>query len=251
MSTLDKSLSPAPSATIIRDTISDSTARIKAERLKREISAWSSSENWKKTIVSVGVRTDISPTKRWRNIISADKKQSHLLTHRFDKKGLRTETLDPKKISKVILYTLYDGEAKAVEEDGSTSSFEDCLLACVSFDRTRSLNPRRSGSHDAEDDTRALLRITRHALQRLFQRGFGLSQNGSIEYQNLLQLFITCRDQVGRAWAGTSPDQPGQQNEIEIIIDDVRLVVKRDAHDDIPTLVTIKPGKRTRIPVKS
>ncbi|MBW3198996.1 hypothetical protein [Marinobacter nauticus] len=238
----EDALSPPPSATVLPNAISDGTAALKADRLKREISAWSSRENWIKILKNAEVRSGISPTKRWSNIVSADRKQSGLLTHRFDKKGLRTETRDPKKVSRVLAYTLYDGEVVTIEKDESSSLSEGCFLACAIFNRTRILNPKRNVSHNAAEDTRALLRVTRHALQRLFQRGFGLSHNGNIEYRALLELFVTCREQVGRAWGGTSPDQHGQLDEIEIPFNSVRLVVKRDDNDDVPTLVTIKPG---------
>ncbi len=243
MSGSEDALSPPPSATVPLYAISDSTAAIKADRLKREISAWSSRENWVKLLKNAEVRSEISPTKRWRNIVSADRKQSGLLTHRFDKKGLRTETRDPKKVSRVLAYTLYDGEVLAIEKDESSSLSEGCFLACAIFNRTRILNPKRDVSHNAAEDTRALLRVTRHALQRLFQRGFGLSHNGNIEYGALIELFVTCREQVAKAWGGGNSNQHGQLDEIEIPLKTVRLVVKRDDNDDVPTLVTIEPAK--------
>lgn len=161
--------------------ISDHTAALKARRLMAELKEYASSENWAKTNASLGLAGNISNTRRWRKILNMPRSRKDISGAWFDHKGNMMERPDPKKTAEVLVRIL---AATSPSGNGDSAQDRELYLGTMKFRRNEILRPGRldeqlGGAYKA-------LRVSFHALQRMIQRGYGLSKDGELRYRALL-----------------------------------------------------------------
>jgi len=169
--------------------ISDETARIKADRLMNKLMQFNDSENWFKSVRSPGFHENASGTKRWRTILRLPLVQKDLIGFWLDRKNRNMARPDAKRTSSVLLVKLYADELVRKTTSGEEHKGEPGLyLGGTMLQRSAILYPDRAQSrHSNEESTIVFMKITFHSLQRLFQRGHGISEDGDISYECLLE----------------------------------------------------------------
>jgi hypothetical protein len=169
--------------------ISDETARIKASRLMNELMLFNDPESWFKGLRSLGFHENASGTKRWRAILRLPTVQKDLIGFWLDRKKRNMERPDAKRTSCVLLVKLFADELVRTTSFGQEHAEERGLyLGCLVLPRSAMIYPERAQSRQShQESTIVFMKITFHSLQRLFQRGYGLSENGEVGYERLLK----------------------------------------------------------------
>ena len=165
--------------------ISDHTAALKARRLMTELKEHASAENWARTNTQLRVKKGISNTRRWRRTLQMPRTRDDILGAWVDGNGEFMRRPDPKKTAEVIIWILAAGATS-----GKINSAPDAelYLAWISFKRSEVLHPEKVGHKVGPANT--MLRITLHAIQRMIQRGYGLTDKGEISYIVLLDCLL-------------------------------------------------------------
>ena len=190
LTTMDKRLTTPDSMEVLPMScgISDETARIKASRLMNKLTQYNDADNWFKGVRSLGFHEDASNTKRWRAILRLPIVQRDLIGFWFDRKKQKMERPDPKRTNTVLLVKLYADELIRRTAYGQKhSEGRGLYLGGTGFERSAILHPERDQSRESmQESTVIFMKITFHSLQRLFQRGYGLSDDGEVSYKRLL-----------------------------------------------------------------
>lgn len=172
--------------------ISDETARIKAERLMNKLIQFNDAGNWFKSIRFLGFHENASGTKRWRTILQLPLVQKDLIGFWLDRKNREMVRPDAKRTNSVFLVKLYADELVRKTAYGAKhKEGQGLYLGSTMLQRSAILYPERARSRElTEVSTMVLMKITFHSLQRLFQRGYGLSDDGNISYERLLKCLL-------------------------------------------------------------
>jgi hypothetical protein len=169
--------------------ISDHTAAIKARRLMNELWDYSSEEHFNqwKTNMGLGVASN---SKRWKAALRLPITSNEVFGSWEDKSGKSMDKPDFKRTKQVILYLLASGAVKQAEDEEGDPD-KGLFLASLIYERSHVLNPKPRQGIGLIGQVCYMLRITFHVLQRLIQRGVGLSADGQISHQELLMhLFV-------------------------------------------------------------
>lgn len=161
--------------------ISDHTAALKARRLMTELKEYASSENWAKTNAELGLNGNISNTRRWRKILNMPRSRKDISGSWLDHKGNVMARPDPKKTAEVVVRILA-ANTRPGNQGGEDE--RQLYLGTMKFRRNEILRPGRLDKQLG--GTYKALRVSFHALQRMVQRGYGLSNDGEIRYRALL-----------------------------------------------------------------
>ena len=193
---MDKRLSTPDSIEVLPLScgISDETAKLKASRLMNKLMHYNDAENWFKGVRSLGFHEDASNTKRWRAILRLPIVQKDLIGFWFDRQKQKMERPDPKRTHTVLLVKLYADELIRTTTYGQEySEGQGLYLGGTGFERSAILHPERTQSRESmQESTVIFMKITFHSIQRLFQRGYCLSDDGEVSYERLL----TCLHEV-------------------------------------------------------
>ena len=224
--------------------ISDETARIKASRLMNKLVQFNDTENWFKGVRSLGFHENASSTKRWRAILRLPQVHKDLIGFWLDRNNQWMERPDAKRTRRVLLVKLYADEIVRNTSQGRISTGENGLfLGGTNFQRSAILHPERVQSRQInEDSTIIFMKITFHVLQRLFQRGYGLSDEGELSYERLLK----CLFEVWLAGENLFLEAP-EKSQVIVPYDGLRFVLsKRDCvNNEAPLdLVTVLPAQK-------
>jgi hypothetical protein len=166
--------------------VSDQTAAIKARRLMKALWADTSEESLNRREKEIGLFSK-SNTKRWRAVLRFPLRGKNVNGSWFNKAGEVMEKPDPKKTETVFITMLESGTFPGII-DGVECHVEGLFLVSQKYKRSHVLNPRQNIEIPGKSE--CLLQITFHALQRLIQRGFGLSFNGEIDHKVLIMLLF-------------------------------------------------------------
>lgn len=179
----DGPATPENSASIPSYEISDSTAAIKTKRLLDRLSEYVSIDNWRKVVKEIGLDEGLSSTRNWKRLLFRSRKRHDIICLFFDRKKNLMELPDAKKTSEVMLIKM-----SPVDKSNPNDSTLDrgIGLAFLGLNRNDMLNPHRRTGDANRGHSGILLRVTFHVLQRIIQRGHGLSEDGEIGYNLLL-----------------------------------------------------------------
>lgn len=224
--------------------ISDETARIKASRLMNKLVELNDPEYWFKGVRSLGFREDVSDTKRWKAILRLPTVEKELIGFWLDRKNRQMERPDPKRTSRVLIVKLHADEIVRNTSQGRVNTGEEGLfLGSTCFQRSAILHPERAQSQQInQDSTMIFMKITFHVLQRLFQRGYGLSEGGDVSYERLLK----CLFDVWLAGEFLFRKAP-EDGQVIVPYGGLRFVLCRRgcSNDEAPLdLVTVLPAKK-------
>lgn len=224
--------------------ISDETARIKASRLMNKLMQFNDAENWFKSVRSLGFHENASSTKRWRTILRLPLVQKDLIGYWLDRKKQNMARPDAKRTSSVLLVKLYADELVRKTASGEEHKGEQGLyLGGTMFQRSAVLHPERAQSQQStKESTIIFMKITFHSLQRLFQRGYGLSEDGDISYERLLK----CLFDVWLAGENLFK-QSSEETRVTVPYSGVRFVLARPSctDNDAPLdLITVLPPQK-------
>ncbi|KAA1172794.1 hypothetical protein FWJ25_13350 [Marinobacter salinexigens] len=223
--------------------ISDETAKLKASRLMNELMQYNDAENWLKGVSFLGFHEHASYTKRWRAILRLPIARKDLIGFWFDRKKQKMERPDPKRTNTVLLVKLYADELIRKTAFGQEyNEGQGLYLGSTVLERSAILHPERSQSEQSiQDSTIIFMKITFHSLQRLLQRGYGLSDDGEVSYERLL----TCLYEV---WLEGELLFRKTSGEAQVIVPyaGLRFVLakKSGANNDAPLdLITVLPPR--------
>lgn len=225
--------------------ISDSTAAIKAKRLMRALSERASADQWNEQLASMGIHPGISNTRMWRALLHLPAKSKDVIGSWYDQKNRLMDSPDPKKTISVVFVTLASCErGEETVEPGE----EGLYLVFFTYERSRILNPNRSSAKRKLSKSGILLKVSLHVLQRLIQRGYGLSSAGEISYDLLLNyLYLVWLD------AATCRDELAEKKEVteSITVDfhGARFVVKTPDEKGLMILATMLPIQEEQISI--
>jgi len=217
--------------------ISDNTAMIKAQRLMKELKAYGTAKNFAQKCAEVGFQEGLSPTRRWRAILKMPQLREDLLGAWYDRKGQLMLKPDPKKTATVQLWFLASNTPPIGATDDSWTAL---FLTMISLQRREFLNPQTANHQPGTVIN--LVKVTLHALQRMIQRGFVLTEKGEISFIQLLE----CLTQVWAIADDRYREEGTLPAEYKIDYQGAIFVVK--ASEDYwgkiaMTLVTMYPGK--------
>lgn len=188
--------------------ISDETARIKAIRLMNELMLFNDPESWFMGLRSLGFHENASGTKRWRAILRLPTVQKDVIGFWLDRKKRNMERPDARRTSCVLLVKLFADELVRTTSCGQEHAEERGLyLGCLALPRPAIIYPERAQSRQShQESTIVFMKITFHSLQRLFQRGYGLSEEGGISYERLLKCLFDVW-LAGKILFGQTPEE--------------------------------------------
>jgi hypothetical protein len=171
-----------PNATVLDFDISDSTARIKAERFMASLQSYANPDNFRQLNQQFGIRGDRTPTSVWKSIINIGLKREDVFALL---EGRKSESQIPemnKAIKAVHVFAMI----------GENNPEIGLWLIRMSYKRSKILKPQpgeRIGSPSL------LIKVTFHSLQRIFQRGYGLTKDGELsQFQLVKILFFVWRE---------------------------------------------------------
>jgi len=221
---------PSISISIPAFAISDQTAAIKARRIIEQIKGYATLENWHKRNATLGLKVGISNTRAWRIILGLPRTRKDAMGFWFDRKGNQMDRPDEKRTHEVALLML---SSNAVQSVTGTELDDGLYLSLVCYNRTGVLQRQRTHALNTEG---AVLSVTFHVLQRIIQRGYGLSPGGELTYRGLL----TCLVDVWSLAVEASERAPGEK----VVIDyqGGRFVIQWPSKEKPMILVTLLPA---------
>lgn len=165
--------------------ISDQTAMTKARRLMKELKEYAGVKTFEKNFVAMGFRPDLSPTRRWQAVLKMPAARDDLFGAWYDKKGQIMARPDPKKTDSVQLWFL---ASKTPPIGATDDSWTALNLMMVALRRREVLNPQTAINQLGT--VIPLVKVTLHALQRMIQRGFVLTEREEISFSQLLECLV-------------------------------------------------------------
>lgn len=227
-----------PTATVLNVSISDETAMIKARRFMDNLKSYSDLGNWAATSQRLGLNGQGTPKKAWETILRFNKTRKDSLVYCTDKTGNMAPASNPRKVSFVHVVNLLASGPAGLADDGSIVEY-GLWLANLTFTRSRVLRPRYG---DSQPDVASLLKITMHSLQRIFQRGYGLTEDGELDYMHLTRLTVWLWQECVERYEGL----PGSVDQITISASEAKFVVSRTGSEPMSpmTLITVLPARK-------
>lgn len=220
-----------PSATVLESPISDQTAMIKAKRFMDSLKGHSDVFQWFRDTAGLGFNGVSTPTNRWKTVLNFHQTQKEAKVFSMDSKGEPMAPGKQKNASMVILIRLAHEKRRL--------SFDGLQLIMVFFKRSKVLRPRGPA---LGLDVRTMMEVSLHSLQRFFQRGYGLTKEGELDYLHLTDVLIWIWTEASSRLGKNSPDV----NEVTIDLDEARCVVARHQDPKGPplVLVTVLPPRK-------
>lgn len=232
---------PKPAITLTTPTfeISDSTAYIKAQRLMKELKTHANQQNWLRTNQQLGVQKERSQSKKWRALLDLPRKRQDIIGIWLDKAGRPMERPDPKRTAELVIFMLAAATPHMQGEDPVADGKEELFFSAATYNRTAVLYPDR-GPKDDRGLLYSLMKISFHSLQRMIQRGYGLSEDGEISYQRLLHVIDSVWDDATDLYE----QQEIFPAEFKLVFAEATFVVKAFADTSTMDLVTVLPPKK-------
>lgn len=228
---------PEPDSTLATPEyeISDHTAALKASRLMQELKDYASPENWHKTLKELGFNQGITNTRRWRRVLKLPQTRKDVIAACLDRNGQVMERPDPKRTAEVMVWLL---SSATPEGESSNGSENDLYLSVIGFKRSEVLHPEKTDYMVGA--SRTMLKISFHALQRMIQRGYGLTKTGTISYRELLRCLtgVWCEACNHRTEKTTLPAT------FKVEYRGAIFIVKLNEEDNEMALVTMLPPKK-------
>lgn len=220
-------LQDIPQARILDCPISDETAMIKAKRYMEQLKEYGSESNWYAVSKQYGLDINSTPSKQWKAILRLANTRKDARYLCFDAKGVQVAPTAKKKIRMVTSLNL-----------ASDEYFEGVHLIYLRWHRSLTLRPRLD---TPPFDAVPILKITLHSLQRIFQRGYGITKDGELDYLHLTDVLIDVFAEAFEEKTNGNAD-----NKIIVDIDSARCVV---VCEELPpaspmTLVTVLPVRK-------
>lgn len=215
--------------------ISDHTAALKTRRLMQELKGYATAENWISTLRQLGLKAGISNTRRWRRVLKLPYTRKDVIAACLDRNGDLMDQPDPKETAEVMVWLL---TAAPPEDESDDSPNTDLYLSVIGFKRSEVLHPEKA--KDPVGAPRTMLKVSFHALQRMIQRGYGLSVEGELSYLELL----FCITGIWGAANNEMPEKPTHQVSIKVEYKGATFVLKMDTGDTEMTLVTMLSPKK-------
>ena len=236
MSVTRKIPEPSTSMSTPGYAISDQTAALKAGRLMQELKDYASPQNWLHSLGELGFREGISDTRRWRKILRLPQTRKDVIAACLDRNGNVMERPDPKKTAEVMVWLLTASTSD--REDPEHASENQLYLSVIGFKRSEVLHPEKIDYMVGAP--RRMLKVSFHAVQRMIQRGYGLTKTGDVSYQELL-LCLTGIWGVGFKLRSEQTTFPAT---LKAVYEDTIFVIKVDDEVKEMALVTMLPPKK-------
>jgi hypothetical protein len=228
---------PENSVSVPSYEISDSTAAIKARRLLNRLSEYASIDNWRKVVKEIGLDEGLSSTRNWKRLLFRSRKRHDMICLFFDRKKNFMEWPDTKKTSEVMLIKMSPDDRTSLNDDTIQRGIG---LAFLGINRNDILNPHRGTRDSNWGKSGILLSITFHVLQRIIQRGHGLSEDGEIGYDLLLNYLYLI-------WLTAVQIRAEHQDfpaDLTVNYNGTRFIVHAPDSQSTMTLITLLPQKK-------
>jgi hypothetical protein len=221
--------------------ISDQTAALKTDRLMRELIDYASPENWHRSLKELGFKEGISDTRRWRKILRLPQSRKDIVAACLDRNGEVMEWPDHRKTAEVMVWFLSSGTP---EKEVEYARKNQLYLSVIGFKRSEVLHPEKVDYMVGA--SRTMLKVSFHALQRMIQRGYGLTRTEGVSYRELLLYLTGIWGAAIKHWT----DETTFPATFHVEYKDTEFVIKVDVEGKEMTLVTMLPPKKDIIPTK-
>ncbi|WP_166256378.1 hypothetical protein [Marinobacter salicampi] len=227
--------------------ISDHTAAIKARRLMAKLTDYATADNWGRKNVAMGLNNESSPTRRWKTILNMPKLRNDLLGGWFDRHGRPMPKPDPKTTAKVMVWMLASTKKRIGYMDGDNVfgvvEGEDSVLFLAGFIFSRNEIRRPDEMGRQVGTAVVMLQVTFHAIQRMIQRGYALTEDGELGYIDLLNCLAYVYSNAKASYEADKSLPATYRVEHEGAVFIVQAKMGRNNEEDM-TLVTMLPPKK-------